>query len=204
MAVKGGFPELHRPLASRATNFRFSTHAPSAAVVLSIAVATAIAIVSTSIWTFTNFTGFSFVVDPSVVITPNFNTEAKQAILSRCASLRITPHPPELFYSREVSDRFESGTNATLIKNAIIFTGKGNGTDVIRGDILLDKGIIRGIGEIPARVIHNTPNLTIVNANGAWVTPGLGEFSVFFRCFHFPRFLMNDFQQLIYIRISGS
>ena len=201
MAAKGGFPELHRPLASRATNFRFSTHAPS---VFSIAVATAIAIVSTSIWTLTKFTGFSFVIDPSVVITPNFDTEAKQAILSRCASLRITPHPPELFYSREVSDRFESGTNATLIKNAIIFTGNGNGTDVIRGDILLDKGIIKGIGEISGRFNDNTPNLTIVNANGAWVTPGLGKISLFLHCLHFPRFLINGFQQLTYIRILGS
>jgi hypothetical protein len=173
MAGKERFSELHRP----ATNFRFSTHA---AVVLSIAVATAISIVSTSLWTFTKFSGFSFVVDPSNVITPNFNAEAKQAILSRCASLKITPLPHHLFYSREVSDRFEPGTNATLIRNAIIFTGNGNGTDVIRGDILLDKGIIRSIGEISGHVIDNTPNLTIVNANGAWVTPGLGKFPVFF------------------------
>ena len=175
MAEKNRFSELHRPPAS---NFRFSTHVPSAAVALSIAVATAISIVSTSIWTFTKFPGSSFVVDP--FNTPNFNAEAKQAILSRCASLRITPHPNDVFYSREVSDRFEPGTNATLIKNAVIFTGNGNGTDVIRGDILLDKGIIKGIGEISGRIIDNTPNLTIVNANGAWVTPGLGKFPVFF------------------------
>lgn len=166
MAGKERFPELYRPLAG---NFRFSTHA---AVVLSIAVATAISIVSTSAWTFTKFSGFSFAVDPSNVVTPNFNAEAKQAILSRCASLKITP-PSDLFYSREVSDRFEHGTNATLIRNAIIFSG--NDTDVIRGDILLDKGIIKGIGKISGRVIDNTPNLTIVNANGAWATPGLGK-----------------------------
>jgi len=173
MAGKERFSELHRPLASRATNFRLSSHSPSVAAVLSIAVATAFAIVSTSIWTFTKFSGFPFPVDP---ITPNFNAEAKQAILSRCALLRATPHPQKLFHSREESDRFESGTNATLIRNALIFTGKDNGTDVIHGDILLDKGIVKGIGKISGRVIDNTPNLTIVNANGAWVTPGLGIF----------------------------
>lgn len=199
MAEKERCAELHR---SPASNFRFSTHVPSAAVALSIAVATAISIVSTSIWT---FTGSSFAVDPSN--PPNFNAEAKQAILSRCASLRITPHPHDLFYSREVSDRFEPGTNATLIRNAIIFTGNGNGTDVIRGDILLDKGIIKGIGEISGHVIDNTPNLTTVNANGAWVTPGLGKFPVYFILL-FPSSTnfseINGFQQLIYIRIWGS
>jgi hypothetical protein len=182
MAGKERFPQLHHPLESRATNFRLSTHAPFAAVVLSIAVATAFVIVSTSFWTFTKFSGFPSFVEPSHAVTPNFkfNAEAKQAILSRCALLRATPHPPESFHSREESERFESGTNATLIRNALIFTGRDNGTDVIHGDILLDKGIVKGIGKISGRVIDNTPNLTIVNANGAWVTPGLGNIFLYF------------------------
>lgn len=98
---------------------------------------------------------------------------SKPAILSRCAALKSTPSPSQDFYFREESDRFEPRTNATLIQNCVIFTGKDNGTEVIHGDILLDKGIIKGLGKISGRIIDNTPNLTIINANHAWVTPGL-------------------------------
>ena len=103
---------------------------------------------------------------------PTYN-HFNAAILSRCAALKLTPSPPQDFHSREESDRFEPGTNATLIRNCVIFTGKDNGTEVIHGDILLDKGIIKGLGKISGRIIDNTPNLTIINANHAWVTPGL-------------------------------
>ena len=103
---------------------------------------------------------------------PTYNY-SKPVILSHCAALKIMPSPPQDFHSREESDRFEPGTNATLIRNCVIFTGKDNGTEVIHGDILLDKGVIKGIGKISGRVIDNTPNLTIINANHAWVTPGL-------------------------------
>ena len=104
--------------------------------------------------------------------SPTYNY-SKLAILSQCAALKITPSPPQNFHSREESDRFEPGTNATLIRNCVIFTGKENGTEVIHGDILLDKGVIKGLGKISGRVIDDTPNLTIIDANRAWVTPGL-------------------------------
>ncbi|TFK43732.1 carbohydrate esterase family 9 protein [Crucibulum laeve] len=96
-----------------------------------------------------------------------------QEILSRCVALKTTPGPSQEFHDREVSDRFEEGTNATLIRNCTIFTGEKNGTVVIHGDILLDKGIVKGLGKVSRRVIDNTPNLTLIEANGAWVTPGL-------------------------------
>ena len=103
---------------------------------------------------------------------PTYNY-SKPVILSQCAALKNTPSPPRNFHSREESDRFEPGTNATLIRNCVIFTGKDNGTEVIHGDILLDKGVIKGLGKISGRVIDDTPNLTIIDANHAWVTPGL-------------------------------
>jgi hypothetical protein len=103
---------------------------------------------------------------------PTYNF-SKPVILSHCAALKIIPSSPQDFHSREESDRFEPGTNATLIRNCVIFTGKNNGTEVIHGDILLDKGVIKGLGKISGRVIDDTPNLTIVDANHAWVTPGL-------------------------------
>lgn len=104
---------------------------------------------------------------------PTTYNYSKPVILSQCATLKITPSSSQTFHSREESDRFEPGTNATLIRNCVIFTGKDNGTEVIHGDILLDKGIIKGLGKISGRVIDDTPNLTIIDANHAWVTPGL-------------------------------
>ena len=103
-----------------------------------------------------------------------FDATAKDVVLSRCAELRAMPAPAGVFHSREKSDRYESGTNATLIRNGVIFTGKDNGTDIVRGDILLDKGVIRGIGKISRRVLDSIENLITVDAKGGWITPGLG------------------------------
>lgn len=89
-------------------------------------------------------------------------------------SLRSSPGPSEAFLSREASDRYEPGTNATLIRHAVIFTGEKDGNVTLRGDILLDKGIIKSIGKVPRWMLERT-DLTIVDANGAWVTPGLGQ-----------------------------
>ena len=123
----------------------------------------------------TLFTGASNpgVLYPRSPQNPSTYNYSKPVILSHCAALKTTPRPPQDFLSREESDRFEPGTNATLIRNCVIFTGKDNGTEVIHGDILLDKGVIKGLGKISGRVIDDTPNLTIIDAKHAWVTPGL-------------------------------
>lgn len=99
----------------------------------------------------------------------------KQSVLARCAALKAVPGLAQNFSPRDESDRFEAGTNATWIRNAVIFTGENNGTTVVRGDLFLDKGIVKGIGKVSRRMIDNAPNLTIIDAHGAWVTPGLGE-----------------------------
>jgi cytosine/adenosine deaminase-related metal-dependent hydrolase len=92
-------------------------------------------------------------------------------------SLKALPGPPPAFNSRDISDRYEPGTNATWIKNGVIFTGEKNGTVIIKGDLLLDKGIVRAIGRIPGWMLDQVDNLTTVNAHGAWITPGLGKAS---------------------------
>ncbi|TCD67498.1 hypothetical protein EIP91_012303 [Steccherinum ochraceum] len=99
-----------------------------------------------------------------------FNAEH---ILSQCASLKATVGPPESFSSRNVSDRFEPGTNSTLIRNANIWTGARNGTETVLGDVLLENGIVRSIGYIPDDLVVKAHNLTVVDAGGAWLTPGL-------------------------------
>lgn len=101
-----------------------------------------------------------------------------QRILQQCAVLKASPGPADDFHSRRVSDRFEPGTNATLIKNAKIWTGLKNGTDVVEADVLLDGGLIKEVGHIPIDIMESTENLTVIEANGAWVTPGIGMFSI--------------------------
>ncbi|KAG6854875.1 hypothetical protein C0991_012065 [Blastosporella zonata] len=87
-----------------------------------------------------------------------------QEILERCSSLRMTPGPPQAFHSREVSDRYEPATNATFIKNAVIFTGERNGNEIIHGSIFMDKGIIRSIGEVPDQLLEEAMHYTVVDA----------------------------------------
>jgi hypothetical protein len=92
------------------------------------------------------------------------------------------PKVPDGFHQRGESDRYEQGTRATLIKNATIWTGAENGTEVVRGDVLLERGVVRGVGSVPASMIASASamcNLTVVDANGAWVTPGLGGCPLF-------------------------
>ncbi|KAI9448109.1 hypothetical protein H4582DRAFT_2107502 [Lactarius indigo] len=95
--------------------------------------------------------------------------------LLRCASLRTKSGPPLNFMDRSVSDRFEEGTPATLIRNATIWTGQKNGTEIIYGDLLLDKGIVKAIGQVPRTPLRD---VRILDAGGAWVTPGLSTFNL--------------------------
>ncbi len=95
-----------------------------------------------------------------------------ERILGRCRSLDKLPGPPSSFYSRSESDRFVSGTPPTLIKNATIWTGRANGHEVIVGNLLLDKGIIKGIGVIEPSVTEAYDDLVKIDVGGAWVTPG--------------------------------
>lgn len=100
-----------------------------------------------------------------------------QEILGKCQSLKATPVPHAGFKKREVSDRYEPGTNATWLRNCRILTGERNGSVVIDGDLFLDKGIVKAIGKVPWHLPDNTPNVTVIDAEGAWVTPGLSQYS---------------------------
>jgi hypothetical protein len=95
-------------------------------------------------------------------------------ILAQCRALKTSSGPTAEFFTREVSDRFEPGTNATLIRNATIWTGEKNGTVIVHGDLLLDKGIVKAIGDA-AHLVDNIHHMKVVDANGSWITPGLGE-----------------------------
>jgi len=96
------------------------------------------------------------------------------SIVNRCRSLSMQAGPPHNFHHRSESDRFVPGTKPTLIKDAKIWTGGKNGTEVVHGDILLDKGLIQGVGHFRRTALKAYGNnLVVVNAKGAWVTPGI-------------------------------
>ncbi|KAH9930391.1 carbohydrate esterase family 9 protein [Amylocystis lapponica] len=96
------------------------------------------------------------------------------AAVSRCRSLHLTPGPSPYFHDRKQSDRFVPGTKPTLLKNAKIWTGQENGTEVIHADILLDKGLIKGIGHVShATVKQYKDDLVVIDLKHAWVTPGI-------------------------------
>ncbi len=99
--------------------------------------------------------------------------------LARCASLKISAGPPANFHDRSESDRFVAGTKATLLHNAHIWTGENNGTEILHGDVFIDKGIIQGVGNIDLRAFGLDVDsmvargeLNVVDVHGAWLTPG--------------------------------
>lgn len=63
--------------------------------------------------------------------------------------------PPSDFGERSVSDRYDPEAIPTLITNASIWTGNHGGKEVIlKGEIFLDKGIVKYVGDrTPASLV---------------------------------------------------
>ncbi|CCM03596.1 uncharacterized protein FIBRA_05734 [Fibroporia radiculosa] len=96
------------------------------------------------------------------------------AALARCRSLSLPAGPAPNFHHRKESDRFVPGTKPHLLKNARIWTGADNGTEVIHADVLLDKGLIKGIGHVSRSSLQAyKDDLVVIDVKGAWVTPGI-------------------------------
>ncbi|KAI0766557.1 composite domain of metallo-dependent hydrolase [Irpex lacteus] len=91
-------------------------------------------------------------------------------ILAKCQQLDVKPGPPEDFNKRTQSDRFVPGTKSTLLKNATIWTGQGDGLQIVKGDILLHNGLIKELGNV--QNLDDYKDLEVVDVGGAWVTPG--------------------------------
>ena len=107
---------------------------------------------------------------------------AAHPLVARCAALHAKAGPPPGFEKRGQSDRYVPGTRPVLVKNAKIWTGERNGTEVVHADVLVDKGIIKGVGhtaahkQMRALVESYREELLVVDARGAWVTPGYALF----------------------------
>lgn len=94
--------------------------------------------------------------------------------LSWCASLKSEAGHAQDFQRRSSSDRFVAGTKPVLIKGARVWTGERNGTEIITGDVVLSKGIIQGVGRsATAALAAHTGDIVVIDAKGAWITPGL-------------------------------
>jgi len=113
---------------------------------------------------------FSGTFFPSAPLGIRVPSSVDASLLQRCRSLNTPAGPPADFHKRTQSDRFSPGTKPIIIKNAKIWTGEDNGRHVMQGDILLDKGMIMEVGGIPQ---HNCKDITVLDAQGGWVTPGI-------------------------------
>ncbi|KAF8664372.1 hypothetical protein AX16_000743 [Volvariella volvacea WC 439] len=96
-----------------------------------------------------------------------------QEILQTCKALHVLPAPPADFHDRTQSDRYEPGTPPVLLKNATIWTGRASGAEIVKGDILLDKGLIKAVGIIDENVLNGYSSLVAIDVGGKWVTPGI-------------------------------
>ena len=53
-----------------------------------------------------------------------------------------------------------------LVRNATIWSGVLDGTQVIHGDVLLDKGIIKHVGALPAEALSKLRDVHVIEAEG--------------------------------------
>ncbi|KAJ7116414.1 carbohydrate esterase family 9 protein [Mycena epipterygia] len=108
-------------------------------------------------------------------LSPSSAAPEHTAAISRCRALQLQPGPPDDFHERSESDRFVPRTRPHLIQNAKIWTGGSNGTEVFSGDILIDKGLIKGVGHFGSAALLKTygSELVVIDAKDAWITPGI-------------------------------
>jgi hypothetical protein len=95
---------------------------------------------------------------------------ASSAIL-RCRGLNLSPVDVQRSHKRIDSDRFDRGTKPVLLKNARIWTGERNGTEIISGNVFLDQGVIKNISQID--IVALDSDTIVIDAKNAWVTPGI-------------------------------
>lgn len=104
--------------------------------------------------------------------------EQRRDLTALCNYIQRPAGSASDFASRRESNRFEAGTPPTFIRNVRIWTGENDGNEVIDGDVLVDKGIIRSVGRIPMSVLDDVQagwngSVNSIDAGGAWLTPGL-------------------------------
>jgi hypothetical protein len=111
-----------------------------------------------------------------VPLTPTQLTRYHQNV-QLCKEINERPGPSPDFLKRTVSDRYDEGIPDVWIRNATVWTGNDAGKEILLGaDVYLSKGIITKIQHgtsVIDQVVVNDENVNVINAFGAWVTPGL-------------------------------
>ena len=101
----------------------------------------------------------------------------RSQILSKCAYTRTKPGPPLHFHARTQSDRYHENTKPVLLRNATIWTAANDGYEALAGDLLMHRGLIKVVGDVPISLLQEleseSVNLEVIDAHGAWVTPGI-------------------------------
>ncbi|OAX43849.1 hypothetical protein K503DRAFT_765464 [Rhizopogon vinicolor AM-OR11-026] len=101
----------------------------------------------------------------------------RSQILIKCAYTRAKPGPPPHFHARTQSDRYTENMKPVLVRNATIWTAANGGHEVLTGDLLMHRGLIKAVGDVPLTLLDEleleSTDLEVVDANGAWVTPGI-------------------------------
>ncbi|KAG2046505.1 hypothetical protein BDR06DRAFT_985564 [Suillus hirtellus] len=92
---------------------------------------------------------------------------------ARTSSSRLqSPH-----YAWTQSDRYAENTKPVLVRNTTIWTATNDGHKVLTGDLLMHHSVVKVISDVPLSMIQQLKsenmNLEIVDAHGAWVTPGI-------------------------------
>jgi len=81
------------------------------------------------------------------------------------------------FHARTESERYAENTRPVLVRNATIWTAANNGYEVLTGDLLMHRGLIKAIGDVPFSLLEGfqseSMSLEVIEADGAWVTPGI-------------------------------
>ncbi|KAF9053390.1 hypothetical protein BJ165DRAFT_1447326 [Panaeolus papilionaceus] len=116
-------------------------------------------------------------LEPVIVQTQRVE-QHRNVLRAKCAHARSPAGPPARFDSasrrEQGSDRFVPGSTPVLLRNGKIWTGGRNGTEIIEGDVLLDKGVVQALGYIPQGLLRDAgTNLKVVDVQGKWITPGL-------------------------------
>jgi len=120
------------------------------------------------------FASAYFIGDPYLSANIHRPPRHASATLLRCRALGMQAGPHTDFHRRSESDRFVQGTKPVLIQRAKIWTGRKNGTEVIHGDILIDKGLFKSVGSASRGVLSALgSDLVVVDAKDSWITPGI-------------------------------
>ncbi|OAX33578.1 hypothetical protein K503DRAFT_700202 [Rhizopogon vinicolor AM-OR11-026] len=101
----------------------------------------------------------------------------RSQILTKCAYTRAKPEILPHFHARTQSDRYAENTKPVLVRNATIWTAADGGNEVLTGDLLMHHGLIKAVGDVPLSLLQELElenmGLEVVDADGAWVTPGI-------------------------------